>query len=89
MILSFPNPSRSFDATTNGIRFWGYDKAIEVVFFVEAAALKKLCPDTSDLESSLLKAFDTVRKQIHDTAELVYGRGSKRRYACRLAADDF
>lgn len=89
MILSFPNPSRNFDATTNGIRFWGYDRAIEVVFFVEAAALKKLCPDTSDLEGSLLKAFDTVTRQIHEVAEHVYVRGSKRLYACRLAAEDF
>lgn len=89
MILSFPNPSRNFDATTNGIRFWGYDRAIEVVFFVETAALKKLCPDASDLEDSLLKAFDAVTKQIHEAAEHVYARGSKRLYACRLAADDF
>jgi hypothetical protein len=87
--LSFPNPSRSFDATTNGVRFWGYDSAIEVVFFVETAALKKLCPDVSEVEDSLLKAFDTVTKQIHEAAEHVYARGSKRLYACRLAAEDF
>lgn len=89
MVLSFPNPSRNFDATTNGIRFWGYDRAIEVVFFVEAAALKKLHPDTSDLEASLLKTFDALTKQIHAAAERVYVRGSKRLYACRLAAEDF
>ncbi len=89
MKLSFPNPSRNFDATTNGVRFWGYDSAIEIVFFVEAAALKKLCPDVSDVEESLLKAFDAVTKQIHEVAELVYTRGSKRLYACRLAAEDF
>lgn len=89
MKLSFPNPSRNFDETTNGVRFWGYDSAIEIVFFVEAAALKKLCPDVSDVEESLLKAFDAVTQQIHEVAERVYARGSKRLYACRLAADDF
>ena len=39
MRLSFPNPSRSFDATTNRARLWGYDNAIEVSFLVEEGVL--------------------------------------------------
>ena len=89
MTLSFPNPSRSFDATKNCVQFWGYDSAIEVVFFVDAAALKKLCPQANDVEDGLLKAFDAATKRIHEAAEHVYAHGSKRSYACRLAAEDF
>lgn len=89
MTLSFPNPSRSFDPSKNGVRFWGYDSAIEVVFFVEAAALQKLCPEASDVEDGLLKAFDTVTTRIHEAAEHVYTHGSNLSYACRLAAEDF
>ena len=44
MKLVFPNPCRSFDESENRVRFWGYDRSIEVSFFVEAAALKRLCP---------------------------------------------
>jgi len=43
MRLSFPNPSRSFDASRNRICFWGYDSTIEISFFIEADALKWLC----------------------------------------------
>ena len=43
--LSFPNFSRSFDETRNRVRFWGYDSAIEISFFVEAAAVQKLVPE--------------------------------------------
>lgn len=39
MKLTFPNPSRSFDESGKRVRFWGYDRAIEVSFFVEAEAL--------------------------------------------------
>ena len=89
MPLSFPNPSRSFDATNNRVDFWGYDNVIEVSFYVEAGALKKLCPQMSDAESGFLKAFDAVRQRIHEVAEDVYGHGGKNTYAYVLAAKDF
>jgi hypothetical protein len=89
MTLSFPNPSRSFDATKNRVRFWGYDSAIEVSFFVEADALKKLCPGMNNAEAGFLKAFDVARKRIHDVAEEVYARGRKGSYAYVLAAENF
>ena len=41
MALNFPNPSRSFDAARNGVRFTGHDGLFEVSFLVEAAALAK------------------------------------------------
>jgi hypothetical protein len=39
MALNFPNGSRSFDARRDLIRFWGYDSALEISFFVEMSAL--------------------------------------------------
>ena len=33
--VNFPNPSRSFDATSNNVRFWGYDRSIEISFLIE------------------------------------------------------
>jgi hypothetical protein len=89
MPLSFPNPSRSFDETKNRVDFWGYDNVIEVSFHMEADALKKLCPQMGDAEAGFLKAFDTVRKRIHEVAEKIYGRGGKITYAYILAAKDF
>jgi hypothetical protein len=89
MKLSFPNPSRSFDATRNRVQFWGYDSAMEVSFFVGADALKKLCPEMRSAEAGFLKAFDAARKRIHEVAEEVYARGRKGSYAYILAAADF
>jgi len=89
MRLSFPNPSRSFDASKSCVLFWGYDSAIEVSFFVEANALKRLCPEISGAETAFLKAFDAARNRIHEVADKVYVRGRKGSYAYILAADDF
>ena len=89
MKLTFPNPSCSFDASTNRVVFWGYDKVMEVSFFVGADALKKLCPEMNNAEAGLLKAFDAARKRIHAVAEEVYARGRKGSYAYVLAAADF
>ena len=33
-MLNFPNESRSFDAKSNRVQFWGYDGAIEVCIAV-------------------------------------------------------
>lgn len=40
MTLNFPNASRSYDETRNLIRFWGYDSALEICFFIEARAFE-------------------------------------------------
>ena len=89
MKLSYPNPSRSFDASSRRVCFWGYDSTIEISFFVEADALKRLCPDMSDAESGFLQAFDAALNRIHKVADKVYARGEKGSYACILAAEDF
>lgn len=91
MTLTFPNPSRSFDESGNRVRFWGYDRAIEVSFFVEAEALKRLCPDMGAAETGFLKAFDAARGRIHEVADQIYVRGghSQGAYAYILSAADF
>jgi hypothetical protein len=91
MKLHFPNPSRSFDESHNQILFWGYDRAIEVSFFLETAAFKRLCPKMNNVESEFLKAFDSAREKIYEVADKVYchGGGGKGTYAYVLAAEDF
>ena len=91
MKLHFPNPSRSFDASNSRILFWGYDSTIEISFFLEATALKRLYPDINNAEAELLKAFDTARDRIYEVADRVYrrGGGGKGTYAYVLAAGDF
>ena len=87
MTLNFPNGSRSYDAKRNLIRFWGYDSALEIPFFVEVSALYKLIPQTRSAEAGYLEAFDAARARIHDTARKVYSRANKDAYL--LAAADF
>ncbi len=89
MKLSYPNPCRSFDASSNRVCFWGYDSTIEISFFVGIDALKRLCPDMGDAESGFLQAFDAALTRIHEVADRVYARGGKGTCAYILAAEDF
>ena len=89
MKLSFPNPSRSFDASRNRVLFWGYDKSMEITFFVELDAIKRLCPEVRSVETGILEAFDSVRSRIYEVADKVYSRSAKYCFAFVLAAKDF
>ena len=89
MSIQYPNPSRSFDETVHCVRFWGYDEAIEVAFFGEQDALRKLCPDMEDSEKGYLKAFDTTSVKIYQTAGVVYGKAPREAYVFHLFAKDF
>lgn len=85
MTILFPNPSRSFDESKNRVHFWGYDKTIEVSFYVQAETLKKLCPDMDEAESGCLAAFDQARTKLYDAAEKAYTR--KRAFSFILAPE--
>jgi len=87
MALSFPNQSRSYDATRRAVRFWGHDSAMEASFFVNEEALKRIQPDMRLDEAGILSAFDLNRDLIYATAAKVYGRGRKGSYD--LIAADF
>ena len=78
MSLNFPNVSRSYEAKRNRVRFWGYDSALEITFFVDSSLLARLCPDCGDSEAGLLKAFDTMIERIHDAARKAY-KGNRER----------
>ena len=91
MKLQFPNPSRSFDPNSSRILFWGYDNIIEVSFYLQIAALKRLYPEMTNAEPELLKAFDTARERIYEVADKIYRRGNSDKgvYAYVLTAEDF
>ena len=86
MPLSFPNESRSYDARLRCVRFWAYDKALEVPFFVEAAALHQVDPQIAMDEQGLLNAFDRHRGRICKAADRIYA--GRRRGSYTLAASD-
>ena len=87
MALSFPNKSRAFDATRRAVRFWGYDSAKEVAFFVTEDALKRVQPDMQPDEAGLLRAFDSNWDLICRRAAKIYARGRKGSYD--LVGSDF
>ena len=87
MPLNFSNPSRSYDETRSRIRFWGYDGALEVAFFVEEGAFKRISSEIRQSEAALLTAFDRNRDRILKVAGKVYSRGRQDSYT--LTASDF
>jgi len=86
-MLTFPNASRSYDATRGCVRFWGYDGALEVHFFVEDKALARIAPGTTLERGSLLRSFDGNRDRIFEVARKVYLRRRKGSYD--LLVSDF
>ncbi len=87
MTLSFPNASRSYDARRHVIRFWGYDDALEIAFFLDADVLASLVPRASLDEEGCLSAFDAARERIHEVARRAYTRADKGVYF--LVGSDF
>jgi hypothetical protein len=87
MSVSFPNRSRSYDATRRAVRFWGYDSAMESSFFISEDALKRVQPSMRFDEEGALGAFDSNRDLIYAAAAKVYARGRKGSYD--LTTHDF
>jgi hypothetical protein len=81
MALIFPNRSRSFDETKNGVRFSGYDGMFEVRFLIEASALKQTT------EAQCLSAFDSARGAVQKAATKLYERRRGNNFT--LSAQDF
>ena len=74
-------------AGRNGVRFWGYDSALEVPFFVDAEALGKLGASSDATGDGCLSVFDERRDRIEVAARKIYRRGEKGSY--ELGPDDF
>src|ERR1700687_24827 len=85
IVLSFPNPSRFYDATRRAVRFWGHDSAMESTFFVNEDTLKRLQPNLRPNETSVLAAFDLNRDVIEAAAAKAYARGRKGSYDLLVA----
>jgi hypothetical protein len=86
MALVFPNLCRSYDATQRCVRFWAYDEALEIPYFVEEGALCRMDPKVTRDEAGLLEVFDRHRDRILKAATGVYRRHSRASYT--LAAAD-
>ena len=86
-ILKFPNASRSYDARQRQVRFWAHDSALEILFFLDAAALFYLNPDTEADAAGLLATFDRNRPAIQTAAARIYGRHQRGSYT--LTVSDF
>jgi hypothetical protein len=77
MALSFPNPSRSYDASHHCVCFWGYDDTREVPFRVSEKVLMNFGEKfPSPGEAEFLATFDRHRNQILLLAQDIYSPGS-------------
>ena len=87
MALNFPNSSRSYDSARHSVRFWGYDSAFEISFYVAEDALRQISPQSFPGEAALLQAFDANLPRIQKVAAKAYAR--KRQSYYQLSAPDF
>lgn len=87
MSLSFPNRSRSYDPRGHRVRFWGYDGAFEVTFFIDQGAFSRMSPDSRPDEAGFLAVFDRHRDRILIAAARAYSGGRKDAYT--IQASDF
>ncbi len=85
MTISFPNRSRSYDATRRAVHFWGHDRSMEASFFMTADALKRIQPNLQFDAAELLRAFDINRDRIYVIAAKVYARGRRGSYDLNVA----
>lgn len=88
MALEFPNSSRSFDDSKSRINFWGYDRTIEVSYFIGADALKRFNKDVGTQETELLEVFDAKIDKIHKVAARVYDKSPKGKGAYTFILND-
>jgi hypothetical protein len=85
LAISFPNESRSYDATRRAVHFWGYDRSMENSFYVTAEALLRIQPNMQADIAGLLCAFDINRERIYAIAAKVYARGRRGSYDLNVA----
>lgn len=83
--VTFPNQSRSYDATRCAVHFWGYDRSMEASFYLAADALQRIQPNLNPDAPGLLRAFDLNRNLIYAIAAKVYARGRRGSYDLNVA----
>jgi hypothetical protein len=79
-MLDFPNTSRSYDARTDRISFWGHDDTVEIAFFLEMNALARIDPKVKSSEAAALAAFDGAWERIIALAKRAYRPNERRRF---------
>ena len=79
-MLTFPNASRSYNASSDRISFWGHDGAMEIPFFLLGQALFRHLPRAGQGEPAILAAFDAGRSQIYEAASRAYAHGRRSFY---------
>jgi len=85
MAITFPNLSRSYDATRRAVRFWGYDRSTENSFFIMADTLRQIQPNLRFDAVDILRAFDANRERIYAIAAKIYARGRRGSYDLNIA----
>ena len=86
-MLTFPNPSLSYDKRQKRVRFWAHDAAMGVPFFLDATALALLSASAPGDEAAMLQAFDLNRAAIQEAAARAYVRRGPGFFT--LTASDF
>lgn len=81
IMLQFPNPSRSYDASRHCVCFWGYDNSREITFMIDDAMLRNLQPGVGSDECSVLGVFDEFRDKVLEMAQKQYVAGPQNRYS--------
>ena len=85
MTISFPNPSRSYDATRQAVRFWGYDRSMESSFVIKADALKYIQPDLRFDPVEILRALISTGSASTRSPPRSILRGGKGYYELNVA----
>ena len=88
--ISFHNSTRSYDETACVVRFWGYDRALEVSFFIEEDALTKMSSQVLFNPHGFLRTFDVNLGRIREMASILYARRTGSNiYSFALTENDF
>lgn len=89
--ICFHNSSRSYDETARVVRFWGYDRALEVSFFIEEDALTKMSSRVLFNRRAFLRTFDRNLGRIREQAGILYARrrAGSNVYSFALTENDF
>lgn len=75
MTLAFPNRTRTFDNTSQLIRFAGYDQLMLIRFSISTSVLGELSPKSTEKDCDYLALFDTLRTRIEKVAIKIYNKG--------------
>ena len=71
-----------------GVWFWGYDRTIEIAFYIDEGALSKIGSQVMAQEAKILSDFDASLERIREVAGAIYSRRRKAAHAFSFALTD-